>query len=104
METKRDFLKKLSLITVGGMMAGTVAPAVASAAEKKSAAAKKSIGLQIYSLGKELFDDVPGGMKKIAQIGYDHIELAGYREGKMGTYTLPEYRKIVEGEGLKITS
>lgn len=104
METKRDFLKKLSLLTVGGFMAGSVAPALASAKNPTSVAGKKSIGLQIYSLGKELTDDVPAGMKKIAEIGYNHIELAGYGNRKMGQYEVAEYRKIVDGAGLKITS
>ena len=77
METKREFLKKLSLLTVGGLMVGKVAPAIASVKSSPMVAGKKSVGLQIYSLGKELTDDVPAGMKKIAEIGYTHIELAG---------------------------
>ena len=68
METKREFLKKLTLLTAGGFMAGSVAPAIASVKSSSSVAGKKSVGLQIYSLGKELTDDVPGGMKKIADI------------------------------------
>lgn len=104
METKREFLKKLTLLTAGGFMAGSVAPALASVKSSSSAAGKKSVGLQIYSLGKELTDDVPGGMKKVADIGYTHIELAGYGNRKMGQYEVGEYRKIVDGAGLKITS
>jgi hypothetical protein len=104
METKRDFLKKLSLLTVGGFMAGSVAPVLASSKSTPAVAGKKSIGLQIYSLGKELTDNVPSGMKKIAEIGYSTIELAGYGNRKMGQYEVGEYRKIVDEAGLKITS
>lgn len=104
METKREFLKKLSLLTVGSMMAGSVVPALASEKSKKVTSAKKSIGLQIYSLGKELTDNVPSGMKKIAEIGYSTIELAGYGKRKMGEYEVDAYRKIVDDAGLKITS
>jgi len=104
MENKRDFLKKLSLLTFGGMVAGSVAPAVASNKNSTPAAGKKVIGLQIYSLMKELTDDVPAGMKKIKEIGYSTIELAGYRDRKMGIYEVGAYRKIVEDAGLKITS
>jgi len=43
-------------------------------------------------------------MKKIAEIGYSTIELAGYGNRKMGQYEVTEYRKIVEESGLKITS
>lgn len=104
MESKRDFLKKISLMTVGGLMAGSVAPVLAATKSIPTVAGKKMIGLQIYSLGKELTDDVPAGMKKIAEIGYSTIELAGYRGRKMGQYEVSEYRKIVEDAGLKITS
>ena len=104
METKRDFLKKLSLLTVGGIAAASTASALDKNSPSSSAAAKKLIGLQIYSLGKELTDNVPAGMKKIAEIGYSTIELAGYGNRKMGQYEVTEYRKIVEESGLKITS
>ena len=104
METKRDFLKKLSLLTVGGIAVASTASASVKNSPSSSAAAKKSIGLQIYSLGKELTDNVPAGMKKIAEIGYSTIELAGYGNRKMGQYEVSEYRKIVDESGLKITS
>lgn len=104
METKRDFLKKLSLLTVGSIAAASTASALGKNSPSSSAAAKKLIGLQIYSLGKELTDNVPAGMKKIAEIGYSTIELAGYGNRKMGQYEVTEYRKIVEESGLKITS
>jgi len=104
METKRDFLKKISLLTFGGLMAGSVAPVIASTKNTPSVAGKKVIGLQIYSLGKELTDNVPAGMKKIAEIGYSTIELAGYGNRKMGQYDVSEYRKIVDESGLTITS
>ena len=104
METKRDFIKKLSLLTLGGITAGSASPVIASNGNNPLPAAKKKIGLQIYSLGKELTDDVPAGMKKIAQIGYSTLELAGYGNRKMGKYEVTDYRKICDDNGLKITS
>lgn len=104
MESKRDFLKKISLMTVGGLMAGSIAPVLAATKNVPTVAGKKVIGLQIYSLGKELTENVPAGMKKIKEIGYSTIELAGYGNRKMGQYEVSEYRKIVEDAGLKITS
>ena len=61
METKRDFLKKLGLLTVGGVVAGSVNPLQAAVSNAK--AGGKSIGLQLYSLGRELSADVPAGLK-----------------------------------------
>lgn len=103
METKRDFLKKLGLITVGGMVGGTMSKAMASETSSNLAAAKKSIGLQLYSLGKELTDDIPNGLKKVAKIGYSTAEAAGYREGKIYNLEMSEFKKMADDAGLKIT-
>lgn len=103
METKRDFLKKLGMLTVGGMVAGTMSPAMASESKNNALAPKKSVGLQLYSLGKELTDDVPNGLKKVVEVGYSTAECAGYREGKMYNYEMAEFSKIAKDAGLNIT-
>lgn len=101
METKRDFLKKLGLLTVGGFVASSVNPLQASVANAK--AGGKSIGLQLYSLGKELTADVPAGLKKVADIGYKTAELAGYGGGKFYGSDVETFKKMAADAGLKIT-
>jgi sugar phosphate isomerase/epimerase len=65
----------------------------------------KQLGLQIYSLGQELSPDVPGGLKKVAQMGYTTLELAGYnQEGNIGKTPMKEFKKYADDAGLKITS
>jgi sugar phosphate isomerase/epimerase len=103
METKREFLKKLGLLTVGGMVAGSVSQAKAVTSVSSSPAAKKKVGLQLYSLGRELTQDVPGGLKKVAEIGYSTAELAGYGGGKFYGAELAEFQKMVADAGLKVT-
>lgn len=103
METKREFLKKLGLLTAGSLVGGTMSPAFASKAKGNLFAPSKSIGLQIYSVMRELNEDVPKGLQRIADIGYSTIELAGYGNRKMGKYEVTEYRKLAEDAGLKIT-
>ncbi len=103
METKREFLKKLGLLTVGGMVAGSVSQAKAVTSVTSSPAAKKNVGLQLYSLGRELTQDVPGGLKKVAEIGYTTAELAGYGGGKFYGAELAEFKKMVADAGLKVT-
>jgi sugar phosphate isomerase/epimerase len=97
---KREFLKKMGLLTAGGMVAGSIKPASAAAMVGRG---KKEIGLQIYSVMRELNADVPNGLKKIKDIGYSTIELAGYGNRKMGEYSVEEYRKLADDAGLKIT-
>lgn len=103
METKREFLKKLGLLTVGGMVGGAMTPAVASGSKSNLPAPKKSVGLQLYSLGSELTDDVPNGLKKVVKIGYSTAEMAGYRDGKMYGYEMSEFKKLADDAGLKLT-
>ena len=103
MESKRDFLKKLGLLTVGGMIGGAVTPSMASGAGSSMMAKKKSLGLQLYSLGREFGDDVANGLKKVAKIGYATAEPAGYREGKMYNMEMTEFKKLAEDAGLKVT-
>ncbi len=103
METKREFLKKLGLLTVGGLVAGSVNQAKAVTSVSSSPAAKKKVGLQLYSLGRELTQDVPGGLKKVAEIGYSTAELAGYGGGKFYGAELAEFKKMLADAGLKVT-
>ncbi len=104
METKREFLKKLGLLTVGSMAGGSMATAAASNTKSNLfAPKKKSVGLQLYSLGKELTADVPNGLKKVVKIGYSYAEAASYRDGKMYGYDVLGFKKVAEDAGLKIT-
>jgi len=74
---KREFLKKLGLLTAGGIISGAVSPSMASESRGSLIAPGKKIGLQIYSVMRELNEDVPKGLKRIADMGYSTIELAG---------------------------
>ena len=103
METKRDFLKKLGLITVGGMVGGSMSKVLASETKSSFMAPKKSVGLQIYSLGREFSSDVPNGLKKVAAIGYSTAEAAGYGDRKLYGLEMSEFCKMADDAGLKIT-
>jgi sugar phosphate isomerase/epimerase len=105
MTNRRDFLKNASLLAAGGLLSGKASLAHAAGnpamTERKAA---KSFGLQIYSLGRELYQDVAGGLKKIGQMGYSTIELAGYSDGKINGVDMIEFKKTAEDAGLKIVS
>ena len=103
METKREFLKKLGLLTVGGMVGGAMSPAIASESKSTLFAPKKSVGLQLYSLGRELTDDLANGLKKVVKIGYSTAEMAGYRDRKMYGVEMGEIKKMADDAGLELT-
>lgn len=56
---------------------------------------KIPVGIQLYSLRDVMPRDVPGTLRKVAQMGYDGVEFAGY-------YNLPgdELRKMLDDCGL----
>jgi Sugar phosphate isomerases/epimerases len=104
MANRRDFLKNASILTFGGLLAGKTSNAIAATPATTNVNAAKKIGLQIYSLGRELHSDVPGGLKKVAQMGYSTIELAGYNDGNIGQVSMAEFKKMSDDAGLKIVS
>ena len=99
MATRREFLRNASALALGSLFM----PEIASAAEKNIFAAKE-IGLQTYSLGPELNSDVAAGLKKIKECGYSYVELAGYRDGKIGQVTMADFKKMADDAGIVIRS
>jgi len=104
MTSRRDFFKSASLLALGGLVAGKTDFATANNQAAQNILASKNIGLQIYSLGDELFKDVPGGLKRLKQMGYRTLELAGYNNGKIRDISMPDFKKMCDDAGLKITS
>lgn len=63
-----------------------------------------NIGLQLYTIRDAMGTDVPGSLKKVADIGYNYLELAGYSGGKFYGYEPAEFRKLVTDLGMEILS
>lgn len=103
---RRDFLKNISLMTAGGLLAGKASAAVAATGAEPAPMpnASKSFGLQIYSLQQELYNDLPVRLKEVKAMGYERLELAGYGKGKIGKVDMMEFKKMAEDAGLKIVS
>ncbi len=91
---RRDFLK-----TSSAFVAASLLPY-----KSTEAIAKKSIGLQLYTVRKEISSDLIGTLKKVADIGYTSIELAGYRNGRFYGKTPKEFKNIANDLGLQILS
>ena len=111
MTNRRNFLKNTSLLAAGSLLAGKADVAKgANAPISNGVAATKNFGLQIYSLTVDRTDqaftnDVPNGLKRVAQMGYASIELAGYTaEGKIGAVAMADFKKYADDAGLKILS
>jgi len=102
---RRDFLKKGALGVAGAIVGGSVIGALAgSLTGCAPGAGKKKIGLQTYSLREAMGEDVDGTLAAIAAMGYTDLELANYRDGKVYGYSPAEFRTLVEGLGMKVSS
>ena len=105
MINRRNFFKQASVLMAGGIAVPHVLTSCGGASSSSSSAQAKDFGLQIYSLGKELASDVPGGLIRVAEMGYTTIELAGYNsEGRIGEVPMVEFKKYADDAGLKIVS
>ncbi len=100
---RRDFLKKgaygLAGAIVGGSIIGGLAGLTTGCAPKA-----KRIGLQLYSLRSAMSNDPAGTLEAIAAMGYTELETANYDNGKVYGYTPTEFRALVEGLGMKVSS
>ena len=94
--TRRSFLKNGSLIMGGAMAFGNQAFAAKGA--------KQIIGIQLYTVRQEMKKDPLATLKQLAEMGYTHVEHANYVNRKLYGFSAPEFRKVLDGMGLKMPS
>ncbi len=94
--SRRTFVKAGTLAALGT----AILPGSVFAAAK----AKGIVGLQLYSVRDEMSKDPVGTMTQLAKMGYVYVEHANYIERKFYGYKAPEFRKILDGLGLKMVS
>ncbi|MDR1202666.1 MAG: sugar phosphate isomerase/epimerase, partial [Tannerellaceae bacterium] len=101
MQNRRDFLKRASLMLAGGM----VMPQLLTSCGGGAAIPKKHIGLQLYSLREMVKDEgIQAVLEAVAKMGYDHVETAGYDDGKIYGLEPKVFKKMLDDLGLKCTS
>jgi sugar phosphate isomerase/epimerase len=74
MPTRRNFLATLGVAALGIASRDALADAVLMAPKRKL----KKVGLQLYTVRDLMKADLPGTLRKVAQIGYREVEFAGY--------------------------
>jgi sugar phosphate isomerase/epimerase len=90
---RRTFIKSTALTALGTAFLPQLL---------KAAPSSPDIGLQLYTVRDAISADLKGTLKKIKRIGYTWLEAAGYEDGLF--YGLPpaEFRKMIEGMGMKV--
>jgi len=93
--TRRKFIKNGSL-TLAGI---SLLPSVLN-----SKTPNDILGVQLYSVRDDMKKDPAGTLKKLSQMGYKYVEHAGYYNGKFYGYSIPEFKKLLSDNGLKMDS
>lgn len=86
---------------------GAIAFAAAALIPESAFAAKKQkgiIGVQLYSIRDDMSKDPLGSLTQVAKMGYEYVEHANYVNGKFYGYAPAEFKKVLDGLGLKMIS
>lgn len=94
--SRRSFLKKSAVVVAGA----SVLPRQLFAAPKDGALT----GVQLYSVRDAMKKDPLGTLKAVAEMGYKNVEHANYNNRKFYGYSATEFKKILDGLGLKMPS
>jgi len=62
------------------------------------------LGLQLYSVRDHMQQDPAGTLRKLAGLGFRHVEHAGYHDRKFYGYAPADFRKLLADLGLQMAS
>ncbi|MEA3478098.1 MAG: TIM barrel protein [Bacteroidota bacterium] len=96
-QNRRDFLK---ISAAGALGMAVLSPMGLTSCDRKSV----GVGLQLYSIRDAMAEDVPGSLKKVSDLGYKYLEMAGYSDGKFYGYTPEEFKKMANDLGMEVLS
>jgi sugar phosphate isomerase/epimerase len=99
MHNRRKFIRNSGALALGGLVLS--GRGYASILEKYIT---HPVGLQLYTMGKTIEDDVSGTLKKIAAIGYKDLESAFNMLGGYYGMTAKEFAKLTKDMGLSWVS
>ena len=94
--TRREFIQTAALIAAGA----AILPKSLLAGQKSNTIT----GVQLYSVRDEMKADPLGTLKKLAEMGYRHVEHANYVDRKFYGYSPKEFKKILNDLGMKMPS
>jgi len=92
---RRQFISRSAALLAAGSIVGC---------QSGNAKNKGRVGLQLYSVRKQLPDDVAGTLQKISEMGYSQVELYGVNDGKFFGHSMEDTRKMINDLGMSISS
>lgn len=100
MQNRRKFLQISAAGSVGMFLLGAAGCKPAIAVDRKTF----GVGLQLYTIRDAMAADALGSLKKLSDLGYKNLELAGYSNGQFYGYTPVEFKKIVNDLDMDVIS
>jgi sugar phosphate isomerase/epimerase len=97
--SRRDFLRISAAGALGALVMSHYANGQSSPTLKAN-----NLALQLYTIRDAMAVDVPGSLKKVADIGFKYLELAGYSNRKFYGMEPTDFKKLVNDLGMKIIS
>lgn len=94
--SRRNFIKSGAM----AMVAASLLPKNATAAGRSNGI----IALQLYSIRDDMTKDPIGSLKQVSKMGYQYVEHANYVNRKFYGYSPREFKKVLDGLGLKMIS
>lgn len=91
---RRNFVKTTSAIATASLFPGNFL----------FAENQKTIGVQLYTIRKDIGKDLEGSLERVADIGYKTVELASYANGKFYGKTPAEFKHLLSNLGLQALS
>ncbi len=98
MKSRRSFLKETAFAGAGAL----ILPGFMKMPER--APKLKKVGVQLYSVRKEMMTDAIGTLKKLGQIGYQEIESAQSEKGNYYGLEPKEIKKLLKDQGMTLRS
>src|SRR5664279_4802093 len=96
--SRRTFLKSGAMVALG---AAILPRAIFASGSLKQ---KGMVGIQLYSIRDDMMKDPKGSLTQLAKMGYVYVEHANYVDQKFYGFLAPEFRKMLDGLGLKMIS
>lgn len=97
MKTRRAFLQTASCLAAGSLFLPYLSQAGARAS-------KKDVGIQLYSVRKEMMEDATGTLIKLGKIGYKEIESAKSEKGNYYGLKPKEIKQVLSDHGMTLRS
>ncbi len=95
MNTRREFLMASGTLALGYLLPPHTA---------KTSARVKNVGIQLYTVRKEMLTDAVGTLKQLAKTGYKELESARSEKGNYYGLQPKEIRKITKDLGMTLRS